>query len=316
VALTATGNDTATGNSNVTAAEYWVDGDAPTAMAIVAGADAPIRDFSVTINPPLSIGSHTVSVRSQDAFGNWGAVATIALQVGDTAAPTTSNVNAAPNPTNGLVGYNTSVLAVRVTADFSDVISGGSNIVAAEGFIDAVGSIGSGFVFIASDGGFNSPTESGYADIPLASVRALSDGDHTIYVRAKDASGNWGDATAATTILTVDKTGPTFGAVTVSPPSASRGGGTVDVTVSGSIISLSDLNFSSGTYTITDSKSGAVVTGTFAIDAGGNFTFTTAISRSNSGPNNPSNRRIYTFTIAASDTIGNAGTTTAQFWVQ
>ena len=317
VDLTATGNDTATGDSNVTAAEYWVDTDTPTAMTIVAGADAPIRNFTATIPAGLSIGAHVVSVRSQDAFGNWGTVATITLQVADPEPPTTSNVTASPNPTNGLVGYNTSVLAVRVFADFSDVATGGSNIVAAEGFIDAVGSIGSGFVFVASDGGFNSPTESGYADIPLASVRALSNGDHTIYVRAKDSSGNWGDAMAvgASTTLTVDKTGPTFGSISVVPPSAARGGGTVNVTVSGSV-TTSDLNFSSGTYTITDSKSTNVINGTFTIDGSGNFSFSTDISRSNSGPNNASNRRYYTFTLSAADTLGNIGTATAQFWVQ
>jgi FtsP/CotA-like multicopper oxidase with cupredoxin domain len=316
VALAATGNDTATGNSNVSAAEYWVDGGAHTTMTIVAGADAPIRNFTATISPPVSIGSHIVSVRSQDSFGNWGAVATINLQVADPLPPTTSIVVAAPNPTNGLVGFNTSVPAVRVTADFSDVATGGSNIVAAEGFIDAVGSTGSGFVFIATDGGFNSPTESGYGDIPLASVRALSDGNHTIYVHAKDSGGNWGNPTLATTILTVDKTGPTFGTITVTPPNTTRGGGSVNVTVAGSITSLADLNFSSGTYTITDSKSNNVVNGTFTINGSGAFSFSTSISRSNSGQNNAANRRYYTFTIHATDNLGNVGTATAQFYVQ
>jgi len=315
VDLAATGNDTTTGGSDVTAAEYWVDSGAHVAMT-VDGAVSTSTNFTATIPSGLSQGSHVVSVRSQDAFGNWGAAATINLVVGDTVAPTTSNVTASPNPTNGLVGYNTSVPAVRVFADFSDVATGGSNIVAAEGFIDAVGSTGTGFVFIATDGGFNSPSESGYGDIPLASVQALSDGDHTIYVHAKDSSGNWGDANAATATLTVDKTGPTFGPITVSPASATRGGGSVNVTVSGSITSLSDLNFSSGTYTITDSKSNNVVNGTFTIDGSGNFSFSTSISRSNNGPNNPSNRRYYTFTLYAADNLGNTGTATAQFYVQ
>jgi len=316
VLLTATGDDTATGGSNVTAAEYWIDGGSHTLMDIVGTTAAPVRDFTATIPAGLSIGAHTVSVQSEDAFGNLGTVATITLQVADPEPPTTSNVSASPNPTNGLVGYNTSVLAVRVFADFSDVATGGSNIVAAEGFIDAVGSIGSGFVFVSSDGAFDSPTESGYADLPLASVRALSDGDHTIFVRAKDSSGNWGDATLATTVLTVDKTGPTFGPISVVPPSATRGGGTVNVTVSGSITTLSDLDFTSGTFTMTDSKSNNVVNGTFSIDASGNFSFSTDISRSNSGPNSASNRRYYTFTLYAADTLGNVGTATAQFWVQ
>jgi subtilisin family serine protease len=113
--------------------------------------------------------------------------------------------------------------------------------VAAEGFIDAVGSTGSGFVFVATDGDFNSPAESGYADIPLVSVRALSNGNHTIYVHSKDSSGNWRDPTAATTILAVDKTGPTFGTITVSPEGVNRGGGTQLVTVSGSI-TADDMN--------------------------------------------------------------------------
>jgi len=316
VDLTATGDDTATGGSNVTAAEYWVDAGPATAMTIVAGADAPIRDFTATIPAGLSQGSHVVSVHSEDAFGNWGAVATINLVVGDTTPPTTSNVSADPNPTNGLVGYNTSVPAVRVFADFSDVGTGDSNIIAAEGFIDATSTNGSGFAFISTDGGFNSPTESGYGDIPLAVVRNLSNGDHTLYVHAKDAGGNWG--AYATTTLTVDKAGPTFGPITVTPPSATRQGGnaTVNVTVSGSITSLSDLDFSSGAYTITDSKSADVVNGTYTINPDGTFSFSVNISRSNNGPNNPSNRRYYTFTITAADTLGNVGTATVQFWVQ
>lgn len=315
VNLTATGDDSTTGGSDVTAAEYWVDTDAPIAMA-VDGAVSAATNFTATIPAGLSMGSHVVSVRSQDAFGNWGAVTTISLQVGDTAAPTTSNIVASPNPTNGQVGYNTSVPAVRVTADFDDTATGGSNIVAAEGFIDAVGSTGSGFAFISTDGGFNSPSESGYADIPLAVVQALSDGDHTLYVHAKDAGGNWGDPNAATAILTVDKTGPTFNSVSISPAGTTRGGGTATVTITGNISPLADLDFSSGAYTITDSKSSNVVTGALTIAPNGDFTLVTEIDRSNNGPNNANNRRYYTFTLSAADTFGNIGTATVQFWVQ
>jgi hypothetical protein len=263
----------------------------------------------------LSQGSHVVSVRSQDAFGNWGAVATITLVVGDTTPPTTSNVFADPNPTNGVDGYNTDVLAVRVFADFSDVGTGGSNIVAAEGFIGSTGVTGSGFVFIATDGGFDSPFESGYGDIPLASIRALSNGNYTIYVHTKDAGGNWSPFATTTLTVNVDRSGPTFGPITVNPLSDTRGGGTVNVTVSGTISDDSGLN-SVGTYTITDSKSTNVVNGMFTIDAGGTFSFSTDISRSNSGPNNASNRRYYTFTLTATDIYNNTSTATAQFWVQ
>jgi hypothetical protein len=246
--LTATGNDTTSGGSNVTAAEYWIGTDPGEGLAdpmtIVAGAAAPIRQFTATIPAGLSQGTHVVSVRSQDAFGNWGAVNTINLIVGDTQPPTSSIVDVQPNPTNGLVGYNTSVLAVRVLANFSDVASGGSNIVAAEGFIDTIASTGTGFVFIATDGTFNSPSELGYADIPLASVRALSDGNHPIYVHAKDAAGNWNTTDYSTINLVIDKSIPTFTSISLAP-NPTNGATTVVLTVNGAVDPLVN-GFSTG----------------------------------------------------------------------
>ena len=205
VALSGTANDTTSGNSNVTAAEYWVDAGAHTAITIAT--PSPSVSLNATIPSGLSMGSHIVSVRSQDSYGNWGAVATITLQVADTQAPTTSGVIASPNPNNGSMPFNTSVQAVRVAASFSDVATGNSNIAAAEGFIDTVAANGTGFVFIANDGTFNSPAEPGYSDIPLAVIGTLASGNHTIYVHAKDAAGNWG--AMATTVLVIDKTPPT-----------------------------------------------------------------------------------------------------------
>jgi len=214
VALSATGNDTASGGSAVAAAEYKIDSGAMTAMTAV-GLASPVRTFSAVIPAGLSMGMHVVSVRSQDAFGNWGPIATINLQIADTAAPATSAVSASPNPNNGALGFNTSIPAVRVTANFSDVATGNSNLAAAEGFLDTIGTTGTGFAFIASDGSFNSPTESGYGDIPLAVVGALTTGNHTIYVHAKDAPGNWG--AMSTTVLVIDRTPPAFNGLSISP---------------------------------------------------------------------------------------------------
>jgi len=241
VALTATGDDTASGNSNVTAAEYWVDAvgtpaDGSGTLMTSSGSPAPIRAFTATIPAGLSQGSHIVSIHSQDVFGNWGTITTINLQVTDIVAPTTSNVVASPNPNNGSQPFNTSVLAVRVTADFSDVATGGSNIVAAEGFIDTIGTTGTGFVFIANDGNFNSPAESGYSDIPLPVVGALSNGSHTIYVHAKDAAGNWG--ANSTTILVINK--PLYFSTlgNANPPGVSGGADNADIYLSnGSVFS-------------------------------------------------------------------------------
>jgi len=95
------------------------------------------------------------------------------------------------------------VQAVSCHGDFSDVATGGSNITAAEGFLDTVGTTGTGFVFVATDGSFNSPSETGLRGYPLAVIRALSNGNHTISVHAKDAAGNWG--AMSTTILVINK---------------------------------------------------------------------------------------------------------------
>ena len=149
VSLTATGNDSASGNSNVSAAEYSIDGGAATALTV--NSPAPIASLSATIPAAtinaLSAGNHVLSVRSRDVLGNWGAPVTASLIV-DKAGPATSGVSASPNPNNGTLGINSSTPAVRVTASFADIAS---NVSAAEGFIDAVGANGTGFQFIATD---------------------------------------------------------------------------------------------------------------------------------------------------------------------
>ena len=213
VALNGTGDDSETGNSIITAAEYTIDGGTPTAMAVnvpasVASLDAVIP--AATVNG-LSEGSHTVSVRSQDAAGNWGMPVTIDLIV-DKTGPVTGVVTAVLNPSNGKLGFNSSILAVQVKAPFADTTS---NLSAAEGFIDTVGADGTGFPLISTDAVFNSLTETGYVNIPLSTIAQLSDGDHTIYVHGKDAAGNWGPTSS--TVLTVDRTPPVVSNVAVSP---------------------------------------------------------------------------------------------------
>jgi hypothetical protein len=189
-----------------------------------------MRSFTATIPSGLAQGTHVVSVRSQDSFGNWGAAVTINLVVTDTGLPTTSSVSASPSSNNGSTPFNTSVPAVRVFASFSDVASGNSNIAAAEGFIDTVGATGTGFVFIATDGVFNNPAETGYSDVPLPVINALSNGNHTIYVHAKDAAGNWG-ANSTLTYL-IDRTAPTFTSISLAP-NPTLGATTVTLTVNG-----------------------------------------------------------------------------------
>jgi len=202
VNLSFTADDSAAGNSNIIAAEYTVDAGAPQAISIAS--PTPLKILNATIPAGLGAGTHIVSVRSRDAVGNWGGSASINLVV-DNAPPTVGNVSASPNPNNGAWGFNTSTPAVRVTAGLSDVSSGGSNIAAAEGFVDAVGATGTGFAMIAADGSFNSSSETSYGDIPLAVVNSLAEGNHTIYVHAKDAVGFWSNALSSSTTLVIKK---------------------------------------------------------------------------------------------------------------
>jgi FtsP/CotA-like multicopper oxidase with cupredoxin domain len=229
VALSATGNDSTAGGSNITAAEYTIDGGTAVPMTL-GGSPAPVRSLTANIPAGLLAGPHTVAVRSQDALGNWGSNATITLSVVGS-PPVTSGVSADKNPNNGALPLNASQPVVRVTATMT---STGSTVSAAEGFIDTPPANTSvrGFPFVPKDGVWNSATEVGTSDIPLATINALSVGNHTIYVRGKDAVGNWG--ATATTVLLIDKTAPTFTGISLAP-SPTFGAANVTLTVNGAV---------------------------------------------------------------------------------
>jgi len=218
VAVHATGNDTATGGSNIAAAEYFIGtvGTDGTGTPMTVNLAAPIASLDATIPAAtvnaLAEGTHTVSIHSLDAASpNWGAIVTIDLVV-DKNGPTTSGVLAAPTPNNGTLPFNVSTPAVRVTATLTDAIS---NIGSAEAFIDTVTANGTGIGVSATDGTYSSPSEAGYFDIPLATVAQLTNGSHTISVHAKDAAGNWGST--ATTTLLIDKIKPLVSLVSATP---------------------------------------------------------------------------------------------------
>lgn len=209
----------------MTAAEYFIDtagsNGTGTSLALNAADPAPLAGFNGTIAAAtvaaLPEGTHTIYIHSQDAAGNWGAFATIILNV-DKTGPAAGNLSVAPNPNNGTLSFDPNRTVVKVSATIGDPVAGGvqSSIKAAEGFLDAAGPNGSGFqTFVASDGVFNSSTEGVYALIPLSGIQALSQGPHTFYVHGRDAAGNWGPL--STVVLTVDKTGPAVTNVTGTP---------------------------------------------------------------------------------------------------
>lgn len=236
VKLLATASDAATGNQNVVAAEYFIDpsgtpaGGSGTALSftctsgVTPPCPAPTVSLSVTI-PVASLpgeGAHTVAVRAQDALGNWGPFGTIALKI-DKTGPNTSGLTILPSPTNGQWGnpvVGSDAYYEVVSANFSDPVVNGanSNIAAAEYFIDTPGANGSGQLMQPASASYNSPNSSGYSWIQLWQIAALSEGQHTVYVNAKDAAGNWGPF--ATTTFIVDKTGPTISNAAVTAPNA------------------------------------------------------------------------------------------------
>jgi hypothetical protein len=138
----------------------------------------------------------------------------------DVVGPVSTNVAAAPNPSDGLA-------PVVVTADLSDATTGGSPVTQAELVIDDAVTVGVGFG-TPMTGAFGGVDVVGAAGtITPAVLAALDAGKHTVFVRALDAAGNWG--VIGGVILNLPKVGPQTVNGSVSPTPAD---GTADVTVS------------------------------------------------------------------------------------
>jgi FtsP/CotA-like multicopper oxidase with cupredoxin domain len=222
--INATGDDSTTGGSSIGGIEYYIGATGPdgsgAALTITPPIDATVSAGAAIPFASLAPGVNVISVHSMDSAGNWGAFATINVTK-DGVGPVTTAASVSPSLSNGTIGVNSSTPAVRVSASATDALT---NTVAAEGFIDAVGLEGTGFVFFPTDGLFNSPSEAVYYDIQLTAVKGLTNGIHTVSVRSKDAAGNWGAVT--TTTLVVDKVAPTTNPIAVTSTPTNVSGGT------------------------------------------------------------------------------------------
>ncbi len=208
VTLTATADDRATGNGNIVSASFSIDGGPATAMAI--NITAPVVSLSATFPvTTLAEGNRIVTVSATDALGNTSS--TPVTLVIDKTGPTTTNVVASPNPTNGVTGVNSSTPAVRLTATMTDTVA---KITMAEGFIQTVGANGTGFQLVPSDGLYNSLSENAYVDIPFSTIAQLPNGNYTLYVHGKDAAGNWGPVSS--TVLVVSRIVPDVANVAIA----------------------------------------------------------------------------------------------------
>ncbi|MEM2342324.1 MAG: Ig-like domain-containing protein [Candidatus Bathyarchaeia archaeon] len=113
-----------------------------------------------------------------------------------------SNVNDTLGPTATITLSKTRYLkswtkVINITALINDIGRGSSNIVAAECYIN--NPQGTNVTMIPEDGAFDSPQEKVFAQI---NVTGWALGAHVVYVRGKDAAGNWGDFANITLWLT------------------------------------------------------------------------------------------------------------------
>ncbi|PKW26215.1 multicopper oxidase domain-containing protein [Phycicoccus duodecadis] len=219
VTISATADDSASGNSDIAGATWTLDGGAAADMTL--GVAGPVTALSATIPAAtvagLAEGPHTIAVKAKDSAGNEGAETTATLTI-DLTAPAVTAVDATPNPNNGTMAVNASSPAVRLSATVTDQTS---TVVRAEAYLDDVATA---IPMEAADGAWSGSLENVYVDVPLATVRQLTDGNHSLAVRGMDAAGNWSPRVSTT--LVVDKTAPALAGLAV----AADGGTTVTLT--------------------------------------------------------------------------------------
>ena len=214
-ALSAVATTTNTDNSKIVGVEYFIDtvktsGKGTKLAATDKKFDNVIENVAASLKSAfgkLKQGPHAIYVHAKDALGRWGAMSTVTL-VKDTLGPITSAAAVSPARTN---------FAPILTAKIDDTLTGGTNVVAAEFFIDKSGKNGQGTPITAA---FTSATQTVTVTLPPATFDALKQGKHTIYIHGKDAVGNWGKLVSATFVK--DTLGPVTSGVkvTASPTGA------------------------------------------------------------------------------------------------
>ena len=84
--LTATASDTDSGNSNITAVEWWLEGGEPQPLWPI-GENSLESEMEVGMDivaSNLPMGTQTLLVRSRDAAGNWGEPARLEITIPET----------------------------------------------------------------------------------------------------------------------------------------------------------------------------------------------------------------------------------------
>jgi FtsP/CotA-like multicopper oxidase with cupredoxin domain len=222
VLLRATGDDRLTGRGYVVEGAYVLNGNPPEPL-MLDRVDSTVTAMTAIIPSALLTGlpegQYGIEVSAMDTLGNWGPAGLLPMNLDKTGplapaatlTPSTLDLSGAPP-----------VIAVRLQADISDALSGGtqSPLANAEGFIGAPGAAGTGFRLFASDGLYDEVDERVYFDIPVATFLWLAQGQHMIYVHGLDAAGNWGELGSATITIdrgTTDLQGPVISGLLLDP---------------------------------------------------------------------------------------------------
>lgn len=270
---------------------------------VAAGESSPDLDYGSNIALLLGGGGSSI----KDAAGNnanlilpapaatgslgFNKNIVISTTVVDATGPVTSGVSVSPNPAN----------APPVTAfTISDAATGGSNVTAAEYFLDGTGANGSGTVISAA---FGTVTVTGA--FTVAGFAALSEGTHQVFVHGKDAAGNWGSAVSAAFVK--DTVAPAVTNVTsTTTANGTYGAGTVILIQ----VTFTEVVTVTGTPTLALNAGG----GASASYTGGTgtsiltFTYTVAAGQSTPDLNYTSTSALAGGTIK--DAVGNAATLT------
>ncbi len=195
VAVSAIGNDVATGNHNVVAGEFFIDTTSAangTGTAMTAALPSPNATIGGTMpaatTAGLSTGLHTFYVHARDAAGNWGPRVSASFRI-DRTAPTFSSITLSPSSIPS--GTATTGLTVNGASDGAS----GSGVGGGEFWIANSN--------VPAGGGtaFNGLT----ASVPTGS---LVPGTYTVRVRIRDLAGNWSTGNNGVRTATLTVTGP------------------------------------------------------------------------------------------------------------
>ncbi len=221
VDLGAVGADNVYGHGRINAAAaLQVLQTPPTTTSTTSTSSTTTTSTTTTTTPPTTpptTSTSSTTTTSTTTTTTPPATTTTTLPV---SPPAVSGLAVSPNAANG-----SSNVAISAT-----VGAGASRTVSrAEYFIDTVGAAGTGQ---AMTGAFGAPSVAVGATMSPASIGSLSNGNHSIAVRGQDSAGVWGPVVTAN--LLIDRSGPTFTALSITPSTATAGGTTmVTATISG-----------------------------------------------------------------------------------